>query len=429
MYAVVGREFNLYYDAFTLLPEYGPGTPNLLFNIICSKGSMAYRSYRFTLTSADISSYPFTYQYFDNKGTLIETVTSTLVVVAAANPGTVKNVLEFGDSTIDEGTVTKTLQENLAAIGGNVPLFFGQHHPGPFKNEARTGRAYANFAGAAGTVAYKFYLTGVPTNWDLSNIRNTYYWRGTSANTILMSERWKINPDGTGWAIGYYFSPFTLPSTLPATLTASNAPGFPATLNVTGAEVLNNFSIFKNAEGVGTLDIGYYRTDVLGMAASAKFHAVHVDLGINDVSTGALLTDAQATAIIDNAKLLIAAFLADNASCRIVISLPKSCTSDYFDTTRRHGIFRFNIHKLRKYLLAAFDGNASYPNVLISQNGYSVDRYYGYPQKTDIPIAARMASLSTKLIGTTDDVHPRPEGSMQSADGLTGCMLYALSLS
>jgi hypothetical protein len=88
---------------------------------------------------------------------------------------------------------------------------------------------------------------------------------------------------------------------------------------------------------------------------------VRFDLGLNDVSTGAVLTDAQATAIIDNAKLLIAAFLADNAVCKIIICLPKSHSSDFFITSRRQSVYRVSIHKLRKALLAAFDFNAGFP--------------------------------------------------------------------
>jgi lysophospholipase L1-like esterase len=423
LYAVVGKEFNLYYDSFTLLGEYGSGTPNFLFEIICSKGQMSYRSFRFTPASGDVGSYLFTFNLLDGKGNIIETASSQLVVVAAANPASVKHVLHFGDSTIDEGTTSQTLQANLQAIGGNVPVFHGQHHPAPYKNEARTGRMFANFAGAAGSTAYKFFVSGVPTNLDLTNIRNTYYYHGTSGNQVLLSERWNIAGDGTGWIIGYYFSAFTMPVSFPTTLVASIAPGFPSTITVTSAQTLSNFSIFKDSDGVGALNISFYRQTVLGMASGTKFDAVAIDLGLNDVSTGSVLTDAQATAIIDNAKLLVAAFLADNAACKIVISLPKSHSSDFFITSRKQSVYRISIHKLRKALIATFDFNATYPNVFISQSGYSIDRFYGYPNAAQAP-AARISTPT--FLGTTDDVHPNTGGYQQVADGLTGCFLTVL---
>jgi hypothetical protein len=259
LYAVVGKEFNLYYDACTLLPEYGAGTPNFLFDIVCSKGAMGYRSFRFTPTSGDVGTYALTFNILNNQGVIVESAVSTLVVVAAANPGSVKHFLDCGDSTVDEGTTTATLQANLAAIGGNIPIFHGQHQASPGKNEARTGRTYGTFAGIAGTIAYKFYVSGVSPSLDLSNIRNTYYYHNTSGNQVLLSERWKIEPDGTGWIIGYYFGSFTIPVSFPTTLVASVAPGFPSTITVTNAETLNGFSIFKDSDGMGALNISFYR--------------------------------------------------------------------------------------------------------------------------------------------------------------------------
>jgi len=425
MHAIVGREFNLYYDAFTLFPEYGAGQPNFLFDIDCAKGVIGYRSFRITPVASDVGEYPFTFKLLDQNGAVIETISSALVIVPAVNPSSIKYVLHDGDSTIDEGSSTKTLQENLAALGGNVPIFLGQHQPAPYKNEARTGRTYG--AHAVGSTAYKFYVTGLNPALDISNIRQAYYTHGNTNNMVLLSERWKINPDGTGWVIGYYFSAFTMPTAFPTVLngtSASTSAGFPATLNVTGGETLSGFSIFKDSDGIGALNIEYYRTQVLGLPTTTKIDLAILDFGINDVGN-IINSDSAIAGIVNNAKILANAFIADNALGKVVVCLPKSRSSDYYVTTRKHSNFRISIHKLRKKLIETFDFKPEFPNVFVSQSGYAVDRFYGYPNSAKAP-ASRIATPT--FLGTTDDVHPALGGYQQHADGLTGAVLMALNL-
>ena len=58
----------------------------------------------------------------------LSTGNSILRVMNNSNPSTLKYILCLGDSTTDDNyTVTKTLQENLAACSGTTPEFIGTH--------------------------------------------------------------------------------------------------------------------------------------------------------------------------------------------------------------------------------------------------------------------------------------------------------------
>ncbi|MFC6415953.1 hypothetical protein, partial [Massilia varians] len=147
VHAVVGTEFNLYYDAITLLPDVGDGEIPMLFDVVCAIGAHDRRSFRVTPTAGQIGSHALTITAYDNRGNVIATKATTLTVVAAAGLGTAKKIIGIGDSTTDDtGVVTKTLQEKLASFGGVVPTFLGLHGVAPYNMEARTGSTLSYFA-------------------------------------------------------------------------------------------------------------------------------------------------------------------------------------------------------------------------------------------------------------------------------------------
>ncbi|MDR2956250.1 MAG: hypothetical protein LBV43_14340 [Prevotella sp.] len=414
MYAVVGKEFNIYYDTFVLCPEYGNGHPPFLFDIDCTKGLMDKRSFRFTPSIGDIGEHDLTLRMLDNSGNIAKIYTSKLVIVDAILPTIIKLILSIGDSTSDDtGEVTKQLQINLSECDGATPLFLGTHQNEPAKNEARTGKQYNSFAN--GDTAYKFYFDGVDPNLDISNtfkFRNYYY--DNDKNAILLIHRWIVNADGTGYAIGYHWNAFTPPTIFPATLTSMN--GENPTLNITNCEKLSNYSILKDNEGEGNLNFEYYRTEILGLASDKKIDVLTMDCGINDL-TGALFTDAQIANVVNNAKKLVDAFLVDNPNGKIMLCLPKSRNSDLRLTTRN--MLRVNIFNYSKKVIEVFANN---PSVIISQSGFAMDRFYGYPL-VEQKVASR---YNETLLTANNDVHPRAEGYHQVADGMTGAVLMAL---
>ena len=433
--ALVGQQMNIYFDSWNLLPEYGAGTPSqFLFDVTCTKGSVTYRSFQFTPVTGDVGSYPLTINILDSYGNALYTVASTIVVIARSLPATVKNVLVLGDSTwmndgVDAGggVATKTLLDICTAIGGNVPVLFGQQGPSPVKNEARSGRTYTSFA--AGATCYKVYFSGV-TAFDISNLRQATYRYGASgtSNYLRLVERWVFNGDGTGYAIGYndgsgaFAPPVSFPATMNKTTgSTGEAAPFPATLNVTGVDTLASFSILKDAAGLGALNITYYVETVLGKPAGTKIDVVSIDLGINDTSNPA----ADISVIINSAKLLVAAFKAHNSNIKIVICYPKSRSSDNFPTIRKK--IRFTMQALRKALMTEFDANDANPNVFVAFSGIGMDRFYGYPV-TQVSSGARLTDATQFFAGTQNDVHPSSFGNQQIGDSVSGTFIYALSL-
>ena len=416
IYATVGLELNLYYDTFILCPEYGSGHPTFMFDIDCAKGLMDKRSFRFTPTIDDIGEYDFTLKMLNNNSETVKTYTSKLIVVPSECPAKEMQVVMLGDSTWDNqvGEITRQLQSNLAECSGTTPIFLGTHQSVPAKNEARTGKTYNHFAN--GDVAHKFYFDGVDPNLDLSNInklRDYYY--NTKDNAILMLHRWVINPDGTGYAIGYHWDSFTPPSSFPATLTPTNSAN--PVLNVTRYERLNSYSILKDNEGEGNLSFSYYRTEILGLASEQKIDVLITGCGINDLS-GTLFTDNQIANVVNNTQKLIDNFLEDNPNGKVILCLPKSRNSDLRKTTR--DMLRYNIFNYSKKLIETFTDNSG---VIISQGGLGVDRFYGYPL-IELKVANRFTETQLTV---NDDVHPRLEGSRQEADSVTGSVLAGMS--
>ncbi len=416
LYATVGLEFNLYYDTYILCPEYGNGHPPFLFDIDCAKGLIDRRSFRLTPTVSDIGEYDFTLKLLNKDGSIGRVLTSKLIIVSAECPSVLKNVLAVGDSTMDDtGETIKQLQLNISECSGATPVFLGTHHPAPYKNEARSGLTYASYSNTR--LAYRFEVEDVDPNIDLSDIykfRGYYY--NNANNPVILTHRWKINPDGTGFVIGYYFTDtFQPPTTFPAYLTPTN-PSNPI-IKVTGYS-RKNFSIFRNNEGTGGRDIAYYRTEVLGLNASDKIDVVIMNCGINDCS-GTLMNESAINGLITNVSDLITAFKADNPNTKFVLCLPKSRNSDLRLTSRN--MLRYNIFNFSKKAVETF---ANYEGVIISQSGFAMDRFYGYPL-----IEQKVANrYEETLLMANNDVHPRTEGYYQEADGMTGSVLVALNL-
>ena len=82
-------------------------------------------------------------------------------------------------------------------------------------------------------------------------------------------------------------------------------------------------------------------------------------------------------------------------------------------------MLRFNVFNFSKKVIDTFKTNSK---VIISQSGFAMDRFYGYPL-TDLKVSNR---YNETILSTNNDVHPREEGYHQVADGMTGAVLVAL---
>lgn len=403
--AVVGTELNLYHDAILAAASDGlPGLKGYSVSIIGPKGLNKRRCFRFTPVSGDIGTHSFIATARDNAGNIVATRSFQIAVIAATPKGSAKNVLLLGDSLIGAGRIAVTAQAKFAALGAAVPTFVGSQGTAPAKHEGRGGKTFGFYAGSGG-VAYRFPVTGAGT----VGFGATYTVGGV---TYTVTE---VNiSGGTGSILATGAS---APSSS-GTLTKASGTG-DATLTYSGATTEPGNPLWNG----GALNVTTYRSN---QGISAVIDAVVIQLGINDVFGETLLTNF--TAIINNAKAIATAFLADNPACKIIIELPTICgnTSDGFaanyGASQTRAIFEANIFSLRAAMLTAFDQGAYNANVKVGSAGLQVDRYYGYA-RSSVAVAARMSATNEEH---NNGVHPGNEGYDQNGDAIFAEALAAL---
>lgn len=431
LHAAVGLQFNLYFDAFNLLPEYGTGQPGWMFNIQSELEStwrgLHYRSYRRTMQAGDIGNHTLTVDYYTTRNQTLSTTTpderftTALKVVAAANPTTQKRMCIIGDSTNEGGNVANRIYKNVQAATGVPVIMLGTRSDATqtWRHEARTEKTYSMFANGETVIRIDFTgLTGI-TQADIVTANPSPIYNIGGVNVILR-HLWHLNGDGTGYAIGYNNGSVNLDWTGIATKT-SGAAIMPSSVNVTKVTRPTGWSPFKNNEGVGVLDFAYYRTVILGLAANEKIDIMFSDLGINDIYTGGK-SEQSIIDIVNNAKKLIDAFNADGNGIWAVC-YPKSRSSAIATSDRRHYPMRIDMQRLREKLIEAFDKGAYGENVVICGSGMQLDRWFGYPMTT-----ANVASrIEIPVENPVEGVHPNDGGYQQIGDAMTASLWYLLN--
>lgn len=420
LYAMVGKEFNLYYDAFMLLPDLEQSTPNILFQIDCSKGKSYPRCFRITPTTIDIGSYSFVVKVFDNNGTLIASKNSTLIIVGDENPSTQKRIMQVGDSTTDDtADVVFGIHNNLSEItNGIIPLHVGHktHYQYPLiKHSASSGKTYSFFA--LGSQCLKFNFNGLPTS-GIGNYPNIILSLPDGTGYIVNIETQLVG-DGTGYCIANVWNQGSTPITSGFTgiLKTNQAAGFPSTVNVISTESISDFSPFRFNS---VIDFTSYAIHI-GLSVNQYIDLLSIDLGVNDMNSD-LQTEEQIQTVIQYAKLLAEAFHSYNESGKVMFCLPKSRayrgSSGYYN----QDTYRINIHRLRELLIENFDYNIDYPYCYVVGSGLCIDRKYGYPLTTET-VAARYTET---IIINSEVIHPRQQGYYQVADSMTAAILYLL---
>lgn len=432
LHAAVGLEFNLYYDGFNLLPDYGKGEPSWMFNIQSEIESqwkaLNYRSYQRTMQSSDIGKHTLTIDYYNNKNQKFSTespderFTVGLEVVNNVNPSTQKRILIIGDSTNENGNVANRIYKNFheEATGGIAPIMLGTRSDSTktWRHEARTEKTYSMFANGETVIRVDFKVPEGFTEDDIATANPSPYYNIGGTN-VYLRHLWHLNGDGTGYAIGYNNSSVSTSWTGTATKT-SGAASMPSNIEVTRVQRLSRWSPFKNNEGVGTLDFGYYRTVILGLGENEKIDLMLSDLGINDIYTG-YKTQTDINNIVNNAKKLIDAYLADGNG-KFAICYPKGRSSAIADSDRRYYPMRMDMQSLREALVKTFDNGAYNENVLICGSGMQIDRWYGYPLVA-ANVASRIPIQETKPI---EGVHPSDYGYQQIGDAMTATIWAVL---
>lgn len=414
VHAIVGLEFNLYYDAIALLPDVGTGQLGMLFDVQCDIGTTTRRSFRVTPTAAMVGNHALTIVVYDNKQNVIATKTTTLVVKDATGPTTVKRILSIGDSTTDDtGVVTQQLQSNLAALPGTTPTFIGTHGVAPYNMEARSGQTFSYYANG-GDNRFRFTVTNYPNIpfWPFPIVTGT-----DGSGYILPNEEMSIS-GGSGTVV-VNVGQFPNGQNIATGWTGQLKIGA-ATFNVTATTALPNYSILKT-NGTGALSFANY----ISRFGFAGCDLLTIDLGINDCR-GVLQNEATQLAKITDAKAVIASARAYNSAMKVIVCLTKSGSSTPNGAAggTQHDSYRLNIHRLRELIIENFDNGAYNANVSVCASGIGIDRFYGYQIAANQPVAARYSETENVHV---DFVHPRSDGYKQVADMMTGAVVAALT--
>jgi lysophospholipase L1-like esterase len=395
--AVVGTEICLQYDSICSAHSVGlAGISGYSVAITGGKGANRERFWSLTPVSGDIGSHALTATVRDAAGNVVASRVFSLTVVAATAKLSARNLLTLGDSLIAPGTITATAQAKFAGLsGGVVPIFVGSQGAAPAQHEGYGGWRYQDFA-TAGVTAYRLTVSGVT-----AVAVGAIYAVGGVQYTVR-------EVDITGGA-----------GTILAT--GGSAPAASGTLaRVSGSgDASISYSSVTSVPGNpfwigGTLDVAGYRA---AKGIAAPIDAVFVNLGINDMGLGGT---GNIAAIIGYAKALVDAFLADNASCKVILGLPPLCgnTADGFaanyGAVAAREVYEDGIIRLRQALLAAFDSGTYHANAVIGAAGLVVDRYYGYG-RTTAAVASRISATSERH---NNAVHPDTPGYQQMGDQL-----------
>lgn len=397
VYAAVGTELCLHHDALVTAHSNGlAGLSGYSCAVVGPVGANNERFFRFTPDAGNVGNHTMTAKLWDAAGNLIEVKTFTLTVVSATAKASPKNVLMVGDSLTAPGIMTSTAQGKFSALGGTVPVFLGTQGTAPANHEGYGGRKFQDFA-TAGTDVYRVTVSGVSAvtvgavysvggvNYTVSEVNLS----GGSGNLLLSGAS---SPGSSG------------------TLTMVSGSG-DATISFSASSTENTNPFWHG----GAVDITAYRS---ANSIASPFDYVAIQLGINDVFSENGKSTAQIDAMVGYAQDLCDAFLADNASCTVVVSLPSLCGNTVDGFAANYGasysreVYESSMKKLRNALLDAFDSGAYSANVKVGAAGLVVDRYYGYT----LVSGAVSSRVTETTLRHTNAVHPASVGYQQMGD-------------
>lgn len=410
-FAVVGYEFNIYWDTIYVTPDYGAGCPNYMVQAVCNIGANYQRSFRVTPTASQAGEHEITIQVYGVNGSLIDEKTSTLVVI---NPSAItisnpKNILSLGDSTIDDsGYMIKNLYSFIADLGfGNKILPIGTRGFVGSRHEAHTGYTYKGYLTTYKTCKiYVSNLSEIVASVNELNVSPHPVFKDPNNNSRIWISDVNV---AEGW------------------MTADNnalTDGWSGTLQSYNNNVVNVAAVVTNVENNvdnivlynnNTVDFANYMASVYG-DSDKTIDVLTMANGINDCR-GALKNQGQIDEIVDNAKAIIDAFLSYNPNGKVLIALPKIKASTIIEVYP--STYTLNSYNLRKKINEVF---SSYDErVIVFGEVCGMDRFWGYP----ISQRAVAARIPETITYNGDAVHPRNEGYLQIADTYLGALLYA----
>lgn len=431
-YAVVGNEFNVYYDTIIKGFDDGLNSPsNIYVNISCpdlgaTKGVGAMRDRYWhidgsKLNDTHIGDHTLVIRAFNVAGKEVDAKTCVLRVVSDAGLTKATNILCIGDSLTNNGPIVATMGAGFNSIGGTQPTFIGQRTTDGYKHEGYPGYTFASFSYA--NTGTKYYIFQVPIGTKVI-VGDKY---SSSGNVYTVGDI-RTETDTTTSLRCEILSGDSTPSETGTLEKISGATSSAETINYSGYEYQSG-NPFWNAQ-TSSVDVADYRKR-MGMGAD-KFDIVVIMLGVNEC-VGEVKNMSFA---VNDAKKLITAILNDAGmySTKVILqptpadaSTPSSWQVYHDETgySKKIGYWS-NYWSLRALLEEEFTKAEYAGKVYIGQATLGVDRYYGYGISSITP-AKRVSEGFSSLREDyhTNSVHPSTVGYKQFGDGY---FLQALGL-
>ena len=423
-YAIVGKEFNIYYDSVIQALDNGLLSPfGIYVNIECPDlqngaaiiGVRKDRMWQINgnkLTDSYVGDHDMWISAWDSAGKLIDRKKVTLTVSPNSQLSTNKRILCIGDSLITNGPIVATCGSHFNDLGGIQPTFIGQRSTSGYKHEGYPGYTFESFIEDASNYAYTIF--DVPQGTNVS-IEDKY----STNNTNFDIE--DIRTEGLDNALRLRCrsaSGSSVPPSVGVLTKISGQPTSDESINYTAVEKESGNPFWDS--NIGANNFTKYR-EKMGMGSN-KFDIVVIMLGTNDCISG-IRTNVQST--VDAAVKLVNSILVDagNYPTKIIVQMTPPDASSisswqvYPDSSgsasgKKMG-FWYNLWNLRALLYNEFTKDKWSGKVYIGQAALGIDRYYGYPY-TEEDSSSR---IKIKEIFHNNSVHPNKEGYQQLGDG------------
>lgn len=423
-YAIVGKEFNIYYDSVIQALDNGILSPfGIYVDIECPDlqngaaviGVRKDRMWQINgnkLTDSYIGDHDMWISAWDNVGKLIDRKKAILTVSPNSQLSTNKRILCIGDSLTANGPIVATCGSHFKDLGGIQPIFIGQRSTSGYKHEGYPGYTFESFTEDASNYAYTIFDVPQGTNVSIGDKYSTN-------NTNFEIE--DIRTEGLDNALRLRCrsaSGSDIPPSVGVLTKISGQSTSDESVNYTAVEKESGNPFWDSDTGANNFT--KYR-EKMGMGSS-KFDIVVIMLGTNDC-IGNIRTNVQST--VDAAVKLIDSILADAGDyhTKIIIQMTPPDASSisswqvYPDSSgsasgKKMG-FWHNLWNLRALLYNEFTKDKWSGKVYIGQAALGIDRYYGYPY-TMVESSSR---INIKEVFHDNSVHPNLQGYQQLGDG------------
>lgn len=423
-YAIVGKEFNIYYDSVIqgldngLLSPFGiyvniecPDLQNGA-NIIGVRKDRMWQIKGNLLTDFYVGDHNMWISAWDDFGNLIDRKKVTLTVTANSQLSDVKRILCIGDSLTNNGPIVATCGQHFKDLGGTQPIFIGQRTTSGYKHEGYPGYTFGSFVSS--TAGYTYRIFDIPAGTSVS-INDKYETNGTQ---YVIKD---IRTEGLDNALRLRCerSSGTNEPTETGTLTkisGASSSALSIEYSAYEAESGNPFWDFDT----GADNFTKYR-EKMGIGNN-KFDIVVIMLGTNDC-IGNIKSSMQGS--VDTAITLVNKIFEDagNYPTKVIVQMtPPDANSIsswqvYEDSSgyvsgKKMGYWH-NLWNLRRLLYAEFTKEEWNGKVYLGQASLGVDRYYGYPYVEE----DSSSRIAIKEIFHNNSVHPNTQGYQQLGDG------------